>query len=270
MATLRAVLAEAIAAMARNGYTSEAQVEAWAQKINRAAGDELPGDKEIDEETEAALRAVFERMIRRGGLIRRVPGVSTYDIGMIEPKFRAELDRRIRASADLIKLRKKETVAQTLARFRGWATSVPPGGSGGVDRLAARAQIAKPTAQYKFERRRVAIDQGHKLSANVAAIAALQSGAIAAIWHSHWRQPGYQYRREHKALDEKLFLIRGNWAQEKGWVKPAGHGYTDEIEAPAEKPYCSCYYQYINNPLDLPRDMLTAKGREALGLKEAA
>lgn len=95
-------------------------------------------------------------------------------------------------------------------------------------------------------------------------IDAKAGGAIAAIWHSHWRQDGYEYRKSHKARDEKVFVMRGNWALEKGLMKLAGRKYTDEITSPGEEEGCRCYYQYLYSLRDLPEEMLSTKGKEEL------
>jgi hypothetical protein len=58
--------------------------------------------------------------------------------------------------------------------------------------------------------------------------------------------------------------VRGCWAVEKGLIKPGPAGYTDEITRPAEEPFCGCYYRYLYNLRDLPANMLTEKGKEAL------
>ena len=114
-----------------------------------------------------------------------------------------------------------------------------------------------------FEQRRVIIDQTHKLIDNINNIVAVDNGAIAGEWHSHWKQPNYHYREEHKERADKVYLIRNNWASEKGLIKPI-NGYTDEITRPGEEVYCRCNYVYLYNLRQLPEDMLTQKGKAEL------
>jgi hypothetical protein len=123
--------------------------------------------------------------------------------------------------------------------------------------------VKKTQHRKTFEQRTADIDRGHKLVASEAAMEAMKNGAIAAEWHSHYRQPGYDYRLEHKERDGKIYAIRGNWAIERGLMNK-GAGYTDEITAPAEEHLCRCYYTYLNNIRDLPEDMLTEKGKQYL------
>jgi hypothetical protein len=167
-------------------------------------------------------------------------------------------------SAVLIKLNRDEATEKTLRRFAGWASSVPAGGSSVVAKGETKQDILKSLRQLDYVERRVVIDQGHKLMSSVDAVIAQQTGAIAAVWRSHWKRPGYDYRPDHKERDQKFYLIRGSWAQEKGYVKPDEAGYTDQITAPAEEPFCECYFVYLTSLRQLPESMLTAKGREAL------
>jgi hypothetical protein len=53
-------------------------------------------------------------------------------------------------------------------------------------------------SKVDYEARRVMIDQNHKLIANIDNVIATSNNAIAAEWHSHWRQAGYDYREDHK------------------------------------------------------------------------
>ena len=111
----------------------------------------------------------------------------------------------------------------------------------------------------------MAIDQGHKLSAAVAHVVAIGSGAIGAVWHDRGEHDhGYDARPEHLKRSGTLFLVRDSWAMTEGIIRRAGLRYTDEIEQPAELPFCSCFYEYLTSPRSLPETVLTAKGREWL------
>ena len=108
------------------------------------------------------------------------------------------------------------------------------------------------------------IDQGHKLVASLNNVLAVDGKAIALIWHSHWRQAGYKYRPDHKERDEQVYMLRDNWAQEKGFVKVGKSGYYDEITSVGEEPFCRCYAQYLYNIGSVPKELLTKKGADAL------
>src|SRR6202012_3807541 len=108
----------------------------------------------------------------------------------------------------LIKVRKSEAVGRTLQRLLGWATSIPPGGDEAINRREVKTEIGKSVSQFKFECRRVEIDQSAKLIANVSNIVAMDSGAIAATWHSHGeRDKAYNARKDHLERAGKVYVI---------------------------------------------------------------
>lgn len=254
------ILIDAVRDIAERGYVSAEQIEYWLHALRNAAEREMGSEHAVDAALRSALGAIFDRLIGRGRIVDYVPDVARYTLAMVRPKLRAELDRRILAAADLIKLRRKEAIERTLARFRGWSTSIPEGGELMIDKREIRSTITKGLKQYRWEQRRVSIDQGHKLLANIADIVAVDNGAIAAEWNSHWRQPGYKYRPDHKERDERIYAIRGNWALQQG-LMTKGVGYTDEMTMPGQEPFCRCYYRYITSLRRLPDSMLTKKGQ---------
>ena len=183
----------------------------------------------------------------------------------IKPKLRAELDRRILASARLIKLNRQASIERTLQRFAGWATSIPIGGTTHSKRSDVMKAARRGIASLPFEERRVIIDQGHKLVSTIDDIVATDGGAILAIWrHVKERPPAYDARPDHVARHGKVFVIRDNWAIKKGLMKLAGAKYTDEVEAPGELVFCRCRYQYGYTLRDVPPAMLTVAGKQAL------
>lgn len=257
-----ALLQQALREFAIAGYVSERQLQEWLGRLRAALERELPGDVELRKALADSLTSIFTRDVDRGGIAKRVPELMRYTIDQVRPQLRAELDRRIFAGVDLIKLNRTAAVEKTLQRFSGWVTSLPPSGGSAEDLRSLAAQIAKPARQVKFEARRVAVDQGHKLGAAVAHVVAKQEGAIAAIWHDRGEYDrGYDARPAHLARSGKIFLIRDSWAMENGLIRRGAVPYTDEFEQVAELPLCSCYYEYITTPHCLPETMLTSAGR---------
>lgn len=246
-----------------HGFDSMARIDNWTQKILAAARRAMVPQAELEKALQKTFTGIYTRMLK-GGFTRIAPGMSRFKADQLKPKLRRELDRRIMNSANLIKLNREAMIEKTRQRFVGWATSVPEGGSKAVDRKDVRGDLRKAMGQLPFEERRVMIDQGHKFTATLADVIATDNGAIAARWHSHWCQPGYDYREDHKERDDHVYLIRDSWAHDKGFVKPNKSGYTDQITQPGEEVFCQCEYEYIYNIRDLPEDMITAKGRESL------
>lgn len=263
--TFYEVLTAAVNDIIEHGFDSKDRIDEWLKKIKEAAQKELIPDWKMNQEMEKALLSAFNRLVIKGGLINK--NVTKFTVDRLKPTLRAELDRRIMASASLIKMNREKNIADVLQRFEGWATSIPSGGSKAVDKVKEKQNIKKSLGKMPFEQRRVVIDQTHKLIANINDIVAVDGGAIAGQWYSHWKQPNYDYRKDHKERDNKIYVIRGNWASEKGLIK-AINGYTDDITQPGEEVYCRCSYKYIYNLQKLPTEMLTKKGEQALQSKK--
>ncbi|SDH09751.1 hypothetical protein SAMN05216466_10788 [Paraburkholderia phenazinium] len=261
--TFQEVLTEAVRDISENGYDDLTRINEWLKRLRIAALVDLPTEEEVRTRMELAMDAVFRRNFTKTAMLRHHPGVPLFTIERIKPQLRSELDRRILASVNLIKINREQAVEKMLQRASGWATSIPDGGSRVVDKIDVKEGIAKSIKQVRYEERRVTIDQGHKLISSINAVIAQQTGAIAAEWNSRWKRPGYDYRKDHKERDGKIYAIRGSWAMEQGLINK-GDGYTDEITAPAEEVACQCSYTYLNALRELPDRMLTEKGRKLL------
>lgn len=257
------VLTAAVNDVAEHGYDSQERVDFWAEEIRRAAERSMKSAEEVERMVRDAMMSVFRRAVDLGGVTRINPGVTSFTIDKVRPALHAELSRRTAASLDLIKINRPQAIAKTQQRFRGWATSVPPGGAK-VDKTAEKKEIRKALASLPYEERRVVIDQSAKLFSNINTTVAVNGGAIGAIWHSHKNQVGYDGRPTHNARDGKFFIVRGCWAHEAGLVKPNADGYTDQVEQPAEWPFCKCSWQYVFSLRSVPAECLTRKGVEAL------
>lgn len=258
------VLTRIVNSVAAQGYQSAEQIDAMAAELRAAAERSMRSIKDVERMVRDGMAAIFRRQVENGGVLRLNPGVKAYTIERVRPELHAELSRRIAASIDLIKLDRVNSIQKMEQRFRGWSTSVPAGGSDTVERREEKTRVRKSLAQLPYAERRVTIDQGHKLIAAINTTVAVNGGAIAGEWMSHAGQKGYHGRPAHNARDGKIFLIRGSWADQSGFVKPNKYGYTDEIEQPAEFPFCRCSYKHLFSLRSLPTDMLTERGKQAL------
>lgn len=258
--TLQEVLTAAIKEITERGFTAE-RVAYRQEQLRKAAYQNMGPMSQAEDRLKAAMRDIYDKMIERGGILKYHPEVGRFTVQRLKPKLRIELDKRIYAAADLIKLNREQSAGKVLQRFSGWATSIPSDGSDVVEKAKVKAGIRKSLSQLSFEERRVLIDQSGKLAASLNDIIAMDGGAIAAIWHHHYKT---YPRPEHVAREGRIYLIRESWAHKAALVKPGEYGYTDQITQPAEEPLCGCTYQYVYNLRSLPADLITAKGREQL------
>ena len=262
--SLYEVVTAAVRELSDTGFVSAERLAYWQARIKEAAERSMTSQADMERMLHEALAQVYRRMVEKGGAAKYHGGVDKFTIDKLSPRLRTELQRRILAAADLIKLNREEAIQKTLRRFSGWATSIPAGGSETVERTEEKQHIRKALSSLPFAERRVIIDQGHKLAASINDVIAKDGGAIAVVWNSRWRQPGYNYREDHKERDRNIYLLRDSWARTAGLVKPGEAGCYEDITAFAEEPFCRCFGTWLYHLRQLPDEMLTAKGRAEL------
>jgi hypothetical protein len=269
MATFFETVTAAIRDFEEFGFDSVERMTYWTDRIRKAAAESLTPEHVLQETLSQTLSGIYRRMIDDGQILKTHVGISRFTVDRIKPKLRTELDRRMMVSRSLIKLNREQMIEKTTQRFAGWASSVPAGGSRAVETKDVKDNVRKALTSLPFEERRCVIDQSAKFVSALNDMVATDGGAIAGRWHSQWRRRGYQYRPDHKERDQKIYVIRGNWALRDGLIKAGPAGYTDEITKPCEEVFCSCSYQFLYNIRDLPDDMVTAKGRDSLAQARA-
>ena len=129
---------EAIADIEAHGYDSQSRIDRWMERIELAAREAMLPESSVRNALANTLTGIWRRQVERGIVLKNHPGISRYSLEHIKPTLRADLDRRIMASAQLIKLNRQQSIAKTLQRFSGWATSIPAGGSKAVDKPEVR------------------------------------------------------------------------------------------------------------------------------------
>jgi hypothetical protein len=256
------VLAAAAEDFTANGYDRAERLTFWQQQLRAAAERSTIPEQIMEGMLRASLRSIYDKMIEHGGILRLHPGIGEFTLRKVKPQLHAELERRVHASAQLIKLNREEMIEKTMRRFSGWATSIPAGGA--AEPRKSKNDIKRGIAGLKFNERRVIIDQGHKLTSAISQTIAEGGGALGGYWYSHWRQPGYNYREDHKERDEVFYVQPDNWALNDGLMKYGGHIGIDDQTLPGEEVFCRCFYRYVYNLTDLPDECLTKKGRTKL------
>ena len=260
MQTPQQVLTAALNDLQTHGYDSPERVEKWVRELSIAIERTgINNDEDLKQSVRAALTPKLTKASERA---MRSMKISRFTKANLSPRLYNELDRRILASAALIKLNRTAAINDTLQRFIGWSTSIPAGGAKIADKTDVKNDIKKSLSQLSFIERRVTIDQSSKLIANINNIVATDGGAIAVEWNSNWKQRNYNYRDTHKALDKKVFIIKDGWADKEKLVK--GDYYEDLPDQFGQAIFCQCYGTYIFELSDIPEKMLTKKGQEYL------
>jgi hypothetical protein len=260
----------AVSDMIKHGFDTPKRVEKWLAAIREAASRDAVSVVKLTEELSKFLKGIYKKQVTNEGLLKNNKGVPRFTLKRVEPKLRDELDKRIMASAQLIRMNREARIAETLQRFAGWSTSIPAGGAAdGTEKNPVKLSIGKALKSLPFEERRVIIDQGHKFTSALNEILATDGGAIAARWHSNWRQRNYNFREDHKERDEKIYIVPGNWALEKGLIRQ-GLPSTDSITKPGEEVFCRCFAEFLYSLEDLPKTMLTKKGLDAIAAAKQA
>jgi hypothetical protein len=289
------LLTQAINYFARYGFRTQKDLEYWVKRLRASAEKTLPPAAATEKAVRRQLQEVYTRMIVKGGAIKPtavgarivpvpptlrskplgvpksikiVPGVSKFTIDKVKPAARAEFERSVLASVNLIKLNREEAIASTLRRFEGWVSSVPPTGAAELDKLELKQHIRAPLARMDFRERQVVTDQTAKFTQALNTAIAIHGKALAARWYSRWKVPHYDYREDHKERDGLYYAVPDNWAIQKGLMKPGPAGYVTDITQPAEEVNCKCSYVYVFGLADLPDEMLTEKGRESIAPKK--
>ena len=261
MPTPQQILTQAIADIEKHGYDNQARIDKWINALMIAIQNDgvYINDANLRDRLRQALNP---KLANTASKAFKSMGIQKFGKANLSPRLYNELDRRILASASLIKLNRTTAINDTLQRFIGWSTSIPAGGSTVTGKIDLKKDIRKSLDQLNYVERRVVIDQTSKLIANVNNIIATDNGAIAVKWRSHWKQSGYNYREDHKELDGKIFLIRDSWADKAGLV--SGEYYEDLPELLGQAIFCQCFGEYKFKLKELPKELLTKKGEEYL------
>jgi hypothetical protein len=236
--TFYQVVSEAIRDFEENGFDSIERLQYWIDRIRKSAAETLTPESVLNNELQRAIGGIYKRMVDDGQMLKSHKGIERYTIERLKPQLRAQLERSMAASRGLIKLNREQAVEKAVQRMAGWASSIPAGGSRAVEVKDTKDHIRKALTSLPFEERRCIIDQSAKFVSSLNDIIATDGGAIAGRWHSKFRMAGYNYRIDHKERDGLVYAIRGNWAIEKGLMKPGDAGYTDQITKPAEEVFC--------------------------------
>lgn len=90
----------------------------------------------------------------------------------------------------------------------------------------------------------------------------INSDAIGAQWNYNVQDEQMDYPNfEHVNYDKKVYIIRGCWADRKGFFSP-DVTYLDEVSSKFLDLGCSCFLTFLYNIGDIPDSLLSETGRQ--------
>ncbi len=171
-----------------------------------------------------------------------------------------ELNARIAMTDMLIAAVRDEALDKMTRGFIGWASSVSHLTPSATDHVKLRKRLN--ISDLSVMERRILFDQCDKMKATLGAIIAERYGALAAVWHSRWREPEYNYREDHKSIDEVIMFMPDTHEMRLGLFVPGLPLVTDQ-SLPGMEPNCKCYFTYLYGLHSIPDIYLTEKGKVA-------
>ncbi|MDA8416624.1 MAG: hypothetical protein M0Z78_06090 [Betaproteobacteria bacterium] len=89
---------------------------------------------------------------------------------------------------------------------------------------------------------------------------------IAAEWdYSNLdEQMDFAPSSDHQKRDGAIYTVKDNWALQKGMMIPGSAGYVEDVDIPGRQLGCMCHLTWLSSLTDLPEDMLTDIGKEAV------
>ncbi|MBU2731182.1 hypothetical protein [Acidithiobacillus caldus] len=82
------------------------------------------------------------------------------------------------------------------------------------------------------------------------------------------KQMDFASESDHPTRDGAIYAVRDNWAIQKGMIVPGSVGYIDDTDIPGRQLGCMCDLRWISSLDELPEDMLTDAGREAVRISK--
>jgi hypothetical protein len=101
------VLAEAVAYFVEHGFKTEEEYRAWQRRISDAIDAKMRAPGFSEKLLKEHLEAIFNRLVQQGTILKYHGEVKKFTVERVAPHLRAELTKRIMASADLIKLNRQ-------------------------------------------------------------------------------------------------------------------------------------------------------------------
>lgn len=203
-------------------------------------------------------------------------GITKASINDLKPKFRKEIEDRVKISFNLMKNQEDELKQKIASRFINWVSidsKEVRGNTTSKQSLLNFLDFAKENSIAEDHAKFILQDQTRKMIANLDDLVARENNAIGGIWHNRQDRrvvgnpQGIYPHAESKAhgnhweREGKFYIFKDSWAYQKGYVK--GELY-DNLEdgGVGVAIGCRCRLEFIYDLRDVPYENLTKKGKE--------
>lgn len=267
---LAAVINAAINELLKNG-SAPAIIKCWRDELELILDEAGVSPTDASDSVQRYYQNYLDRIIEVRGLPmhsiissddKQATAITGFGMGgqfeLLLPKMRRAFDSCVNdAKVHAGQFRQRELLA-ALNTFEQWARSIPLGGTKEKsfrDEVRSVRQILKSFSKwekYYFYAKR------SNFYNEIERIIAEYNGAIAA----RWRFSSCCEEPMHKERDKKVYLIRDNWAIEKGFIDDHEAKFTDDLPLPFNDG-CMCSYCYLSHVGDLPAELLTPNGKNA-------
>lgn len=205
-------------------------------------------------------------------------GITKTSLNDLKPKFRKEIEDRVKISFNLMKNQEEELKQKIASRFINWVTIDSKdvrGNTTSKQSLLNFLDFAKENGIAEDHAKFILKDQTRKMIASLDDLVAKENNAIGGIWHNRGDRrvvgnpQGIYPHSETKAhgnhwdREGKFYVFKDSWAYQKGYVK--GELY-DNLEdgGVGVAIGCRCRLEFIYDLRDVPYENLTQRGRELI------
>lgn len=205
-------------------------------------------------------------------------GLTKTSLNDLKPKFRKEIEDRVKISFNLMKNQEEELKQKIASRFINWVTidsKDTRGNTTSKQSLLNFLDFAKENGIAEDHAKFILKDQTRKMIASLDDLVAKENNAIGGIWHNRRDrrvvgnpQGIYPHSKtkahgDHWEREGKFYIFKDSWAYQKGYIK--GELYENlEDGGVGVAIGCRCRLEFIYDLRDVPYENLTQKGRELI------
>lgn len=230
--------------------------------------------------------AIFTKSLKKSyisytkrGFEENNKGLKGWRLNLLKDDLRRELKGRINNSLMLIKTQDEQRMSILKTRFLSWLAETESGKSPNIkETLKVSHEIRKNDRHYRM----ILADQTRKMIGNFDNIVANKYQALGFFWKTRrdnrvtgkpgGKNPkGNEMHGDHYARQDKFYFYHNNWAIQQRLIN-TNHKlfkWADfEDGLPGQPINCRCYAYNIYELEDIPKELLSEKGKAYLQEKQ--